>query len=70
MIITTIKEIRKEKKITQTEAAKMVGISQSMYSAIENLTRRPSPKIAKKIAKLFGFDWTIFYEEQNKEKGA
>ena len=55
-------ELRKDK--SQLEVADAVGISQNFYSWIELGERTPSPKVAKKIGELLGFDWTRFYEEQ------
>lgn len=53
---------RKQKGLSQLEVSKLTDISQQMYGAIENGKRSPSPKLAKKIAKALGFDWTKFYE--------
>ena len=54
---------RQEKKLTQKEIAKEIGISRTYYAFIEKGKRDPSPKIAKKIAKLFNLDWTLFYND-------
>lgn len=51
------------KKLTQKEIAKEIGISRTYYAFIEKGKRDPSPKIAKKIAKLFNLDWTLFYND-------
>jgi len=53
---------RKAKNLSQNEIADAVGIKQVTYANYELGLRRPSPKIAKKIAKVFNFDWTKFYE--------
>lgn len=58
-------EIRKEKKMSQYQAAKAAGISQSYYAAIE-IGERGNPlnvSTAKKIAAAFEFPWQKFYEE-------
>lgn len=52
---------RKEKRFTQQEIANRVGISRQYYSEIENNRRKPSVDTAKKIGKLLGVDWTIFF---------
>lgn len=55
-------KIRKERNFSQAEIAKFVGVTPQMYNYIENNKRSPSTKLAKKIAKIFNFDWTKFYE--------
>ena len=57
-----LKEKRKSRGLTTYEAGKQIGISQSMYSSIENGSRRVSVENAKKLAKLFKFKWTKFFE--------
>ncbi len=57
-----LKKIRKTNNWTQVEISKEVGISQQYYNFIENGTRRPSPEVAKKIAKILDFEWTKFFE--------
>lgn len=49
---------------TQAAVAYDTGISQSMYSAIERGNRTPCIKTAKKLGELLGFDWTMFYEDE------
>ena len=41
-----------------------IGISQSVYASIECGSRKPSVKMAKKIAAAMGFDWTRFFEDE------
>lgn len=55
---------RKAKGLSQDELSKILEISPSAYSTYENGTRTPKPAMAKKIARIFGFDWTKFYEEE------
>ena len=55
------------KGYSQTQIAEAVGISQQMYSAIELGERRPSVEVAKKIADVFGFDWTRFFEDEDED---
>lgn len=59
-------EKRRTKRLSQYEVAKLAGISQSYYAAIETGTRgKPlSADVAKKIATALGFDWTLFYEDR------
>lgn len=67
-----LREIRESKRFTGKSIANEVGISESLYSLIESGKRgKPlNPAIAKKIANILGFDWTLFYENEvnsNKE---
>lgn len=62
-----LKEIRLSAGDTQEQAAAKAGVNRSFYSMLELGIRKPSPKVAKKIANAMGFDWTRFYEEQNEE---
>ena len=57
--------IELRKGYSQTQIAEAAGISQQMYSAIELGERRPSVEVAKKIAAVMGFDWTLFYQDEN-----
>lgn len=54
---------RKAKGLTQEDVSKALAISQITYSSYENGSRTPKPNTAKAIARIFGFDWTKFYEE-------
>lgn len=54
--------IREEKNMKQQNVAEEAGITRPYYTMIERGKRRPSPKVAKKIAKALGFPWTFFYE--------
>ncbi len=55
-------ELRGER--SQQNVADEIGISQSAVASIEAGTRNPSVDMAKKIAKVLGFEWTKFFEEQ------
>lgn len=57
-----LKELRAQKGVTTYEAADAVGISQTLYSSIENGLRGVTVKNAKKIADFYGIEWTRFYE--------
>ena len=57
--------IRKSKGLSQYKVAREANISQSYYAEIEG-GYRGNPlnvNIAKSIAKVLDFDWTLFYEE-------
>ena len=58
-----MKKLRYESNLTQEQLARMVGISRTMVTEIENANANPSVKVAKKIAAVLGFDWTRFYDE-------
>jgi len=63
-----LKKLRHEShNMTQEQLAKMVGISRTMITEIENGNANPSVKVAKKIAAVLDFNWTKFYEEVSEE---
>lgn len=53
--------------LTHEEVAKQVGIKRQYYSMIENGSRDPSVKVAKKIAAVLNIDWTLFFREKGNE---
>lgn len=57
-----LEKIRNEKGLTHEQVAEQVGIDRSYYTKIENGSI-PSVKVAKRIASVLGFDWTLFYEQ-------
>lgn len=60
-----LKKLRHKSNLTQEQLAKMVGISRTMVTEIENGNANPSVKVAKKIAAVLGFDWTRLYEDDD-----
>lgn len=56
---------RKAKGLSQEDVANAIGCSQSCYGNYESGFRTPSPSVAKKIARIFKFDWTRFYDEND-----
>ena len=60
-MINNLKQLREDRNMKQYDLAQEAGISRSYYTMIENGKKRPSPKVAKRIAKILKFDWTIFY---------
>lgn len=56
-------EKRKNKEKTQDCIAYKARISRSMYAMIESGERNPSVPVAKNIAKVLNFDWTLFFED-------
>jgi len=63
-VFSWIEDLRRAKGYSQQRLAQEAGISQSYYSAIVLGVRGVKPRTAKKIAKVLGFDWTKFYEEE------
>ena len=58
-----LKTRRKAAGLRQTDLAQAAGISQSLVVKIELGERKPSVKVAKRIAAVLGFDWTEFFKE-------
>ena len=58
-----MKRLRKACGLTQEQLAYEVHVSHSLIWKIENGERKPSVKIAKRIANVLGFPWTDFFEE-------
>jgi transcriptional regulator with XRE-family HTH domain len=61
--VTWLRRIRKERGLSQIQVALNANIAQPTYCNIENGLRHPSPAVAKKIASILGFDWTLFFED-------
>lgn len=62
-----LKKIREEKMLTHEKIASKVGISRVYYTQIETGVRNPRVNIAKKIATVLEFDWTIFFNDYSNE---
>lgn len=62
-----LKKLRLEKKLTQQNVADRSEIERSYYTMIEKGNRTPSVQVAKTIALVIGFDWTIFFESECNE---
>ncbi len=54
-------------ELTHEEVANQVGIKRQYYSMIENGSRDPSVKVAKKIAAVLNVDWTLFFRDKGNE---
>lgn len=61
-----LKVLRLEKRLTQSDVASMSGIDVTMYNKIELGSRTPSVETAKSIAAVLGFDWTRFYQDDER----
>lgn len=68
MIGTTIRKLRKCRRISQIELARRVGVSQALISMAENNTRLLSTEILKCIAQEFSVDISEL-GEQSGSKG-
>ncbi|MBE6062825.1 MAG: helix-turn-helix transcriptional regulator [Clostridium butyricum] len=53
---SNIKRIRKNKKLSQKDMAKILNIPSSTYSNYENNNREPSAELLKKVAQILGVD--------------
>ena len=62
-----LKTRRLKKHLTQKQVSEAVNITESGYCLIENGQRNPSVETAKAIAKVLGFNWTRFFEEEEKQ---
>ena len=62
-----LRTLREKAGMTQTQVAKAAGITKQMYSYIENGKRCESDKCdtEKAIAAVLGFDWTLFFPDEN-----
>jgi len=62
---TWLVNLRVRASLNQENVAQHINKSRQLISAIENGSATPSVDTAKKIADLFGFDWTLFFENDN-----
>lgn len=59
------KTARLSKGLTQDKLAKLADVNVTTINKIELGGRRPSPKVAKAIAEVLDFDWTLFYKSSD-----
>jgi len=55
---------RKEKKISQSQLAKLCGFTRQAYNNYENGSRRLSVDKAQTIADVLEFDWTLLFPKR------
>lgn len=55
--------IRKKMGLTQQDVEDATGIDTATLSLYENYLRLPTVKNAKKLANLYGFNWTELFKE-------
>ena len=58
-----LKDIRTEKGLTQQELADECDVNRTTITNIENGIINPSVQLAKKLGKILGFDWTLFFSD-------
>lgn len=58
---TTINQLRKERKLSQSELAQAAGITQTSLSQIENGQNRPNQKTLDAICKKLGIPEPLLY---------
>lgn len=68
MIGNTIRELRKNKKMSQSELGKFVGVSQTTVTAWETGRAEPSSTYVSKLADLFNVSTDYLLGRSDKEK--
>lgn len=67
----SLREVRKNERMSQHELAIMAGVKQPLVSKIECGKARPSPEIAKRIANVLHLTteqmWEMFYADTDNE---
>ncbi|MCK1972741.1 helix-turn-helix transcriptional regulator [Bacillus safensis] len=58
-----LKLARENKSLLQQDVANLVGIERPYYTMLETGSRKPSVKIAKKLAEVLEIDWTLFFDD-------
>lgn len=66
----TLKELRQNKGLTQTEVAQLIGKSNRIISHYETGRVIPPLEVAVKLAKVLGVSVEEIYEALPKKKGA
>jgi putative transcriptional regulator len=60
--------IRFQLDFTQQDIADKTNISRSSYAEYEIGRRNPTVPNAQKIASVMGFDWTLFFAKESRNK--
>lgn len=68
MKVRTLKELREDKKVTQEEEAKKLGITKEYLSMLERGNRNASDKLKSKIAEYFGVSVSYIFLSINETK--
>lgn len=61
-----LRTIRKMKGMSEKAVATAAGIAQPVYHRIEVGQANPSVQTAKKLGKVLGVDWTLFFPDESK----
>lgn len=61
--MVNIREMRKARKLSQSELGALVGITRQGLSKIETGNATPSVELAKALGEVLGFDWWLIYED-------
>jgi putative transcriptional regulator len=61
---TWLKNTRYSTNMTHDEVAEAAEISRSYYTNIEAGIKNPSVNVAKRIAKVLSFEWTLFFKNE------
>ncbi|OLN23872.1 transcriptional regulator [Domibacillus antri] len=59
-----LKKLREDADKTHDDVAKEAAISRSFYTNIELGIKNPSVEVAKKIASVLIFEWTLFFANE------
>ena len=58
-----VAKLRKEQGLRQSDLAAAAEVTTQYIWMLENGERKPSVKVAQRIAAVLGFDWTEFFKE-------
>jgi len=58
-----LRRLRKERKMTLSELARQVGVTEVCLCRYENGKRKMPVEMAKKIADVLGCEWHVLYDE-------
>lgn len=64
--MVNLKAERRKAGLTQKQLGEKVGVTRTHIGNIETGSYRPSVEVAMAIAKILGFDWTLFYVNKDK----
>ena len=72
-MLNTLAEIRKDRKLTQSELGQLVGVSQRAIAAYEAGERKPSPRVMNRLIKELDMPldvaWAILYPDDDQQGG-
>ena len=69
-MISNLRKARKKTGIRLIDAGRNVGVSESTMSLYERGKRKLPVPIAKRLAKMYGVKWEIFYEDEEDGKAS